>query len=81
MVLLEHIQTNDIYQGDDIQYIVDDTIMLGEVYLDGNLIFQIDDVMTEKELEHIFKKQYKISYPERPSLIEDIFAGDDSFDY
>ena len=50
-------------------------------WLDGNLIFQVDDIMSEKELERIFKKQHKISYPERPSLVEDIFAGDDSFDY
>ena len=81
MVLLENVQTNDIFQGDDIQYIIDDDILLGEVYLDGNLIFQADDILNENELKTIFKKRYKVSYPERPSLQEDIFAGDDSFEY
>ena len=37
MITLENISTGEVFEGDEIEYFVDDDTNIGEVYLDGNL--------------------------------------------
>jgi hypothetical protein len=60
MITIENISTGDVYEGDEIEYFVDDDTSIGEVYLDGDLIFQSLDVMNDDQLEHAFRQEYKL---------------------
>ena len=64
MIDLENIQTNESFSGEEIEYFVDDDSLIGEVYLDGNLIFQSLDVIDEEQLEAEFYKQFFIKQDE-----------------
>jgi hypothetical protein len=70
MITLENISSGDVYEGKDLEYFVDDDTYIGEVYLDGNLIFQSLDVMNDNQLEHAFKLEYKMTQQE-----QDIFSN------
>lgn len=61
MLVIENKNTGNIFQGDALDFIVDDEVMIGEIYLDGNLIFQFDDVIDESFLKEEFKSQFEIS--------------------
>ena len=52
MITLENISTGEVYNGDEIEYFIDDDTHIGEVYLDGDLIFQSLEVMNDNQLEH-----------------------------
>ena len=60
MITIENISTGDVYEGDEIEYFIDDDTSIGEVYLDGDLIFQSLDVMNDDQLEHAFRQEYKL---------------------
>jgi hypothetical protein len=60
MIDLENIQTNESFLGEELEYFVDDSTLIGEVYLDGNLIFQSLDTVDEEQLEGEFFKQFYI---------------------
>ena len=47
MITIENISTGDVHEGDEIEFFVDDDTYIGEVYLDGELIFQSLDVMND----------------------------------
>ena len=36
--------TGDNFIGEELEYFIDDETLIGEVYLDGDLIFQADDI-------------------------------------
>jgi hypothetical protein len=40
MIMLEELNTGTILDGEELEFFVDDDTMVGEVYLDGELIFQ-----------------------------------------
>jgi hypothetical protein len=58
MIDLENITTNESFLGEEIEYFIDDDTLIGEVYLDGNLIFQALDVVDDDQLEAEFYKQF-----------------------
>ena len=60
MITLENISTGEVYNGDEIEYFVDDDTLIGEVYLDGDLIFQSLDVMNDSQLDHALNKEFKV---------------------
>ena len=60
MITLENISTGDVFEGQELEYFVDDDTSIGEVYLDGNLIFQSLETLNESQLEHALKLEYKI---------------------
>ena len=60
MITIENISTGDVHEGDEIEFFVDDDTYIGEVYLDGELIFQSLDVMNDSQLEHAFRQEYKL---------------------
>jgi len=53
-------KNGDQYQGNDIEYFIDDKTDIGEVYIDGNLIFQSDNIFNEEELRLKFKESFSI---------------------
>ena len=60
MITLENISTGEVFEGQEIEYFVDDDTSIGEVYLDGDLIFQSLDVMNDDQLERAFRQEYKV---------------------
>jgi hypothetical protein len=52
MIILENISTGEMYNGNEMEYFIDDDTLIGEVYLDGDLIFQ---------LEHALNKEFKVT--------------------
>ena len=73
MLIIENKNTGSIFQGHELEYMVDDDAMIGEVYLDGNLIYQFDDIIDEHFLKDEFKSKFKII---RSDGEEDIFQDD-----
>jgi len=61
MITLENIETGDVTKGEELEYFVDDDTLIGEVYLDGDLIFQALDVMNDDQLEHAMKLDYTLT--------------------
>ena len=59
MITLENISTGEVFEGDEIELFIDDETLIGEVYLDGDLIFQALDVMNDHQLEHALKLDFK----------------------
>tara|TARA_B100000287_G_C20248329_1_gene629097 strand:- start:28 stop:246 length:219 start_codon:yes stop_codon:yes gene_type:complete len=61
MIILENISTGEVFNGDEIEYFIDDDTHIGEVYLDGDLIFQSLEVMNDSQLEHALNKEFKVN--------------------
>ena len=61
MITLENISTGEVYNGDEIEYFIDDDTHIGEVYLDGDLIFQSLEVMNDNQLEHALNKEFRVT--------------------
>ena len=60
MITLENISTGEVFNGEEIEYFIDDDTQIGEVYLDGDLVFQSLDVMNDEQLEHALNKEFKV---------------------
>ena len=60
MITIENISTGEVHEGEEIEFIVDDDTSIGEVYLDGDLIYQSLDVMNDDQLERAFRQEYKL---------------------
>ena len=60
MITIESISTGDVYEGDELEYFVDDDTSIGEVYLDGDLIFQSLETLDDDQLERAFRQEYKV---------------------
>ena len=73
MITLENISTGEVFNGDELEFFVDDDTLIGEVFLDGDLIFQSLDVLDDDQLEHALKLEFKMVEEEK-----DIFS---SFNY
>jgi hypothetical protein len=57
-----------VFEGEELEFFVDDDTSIGEVYLDGDLIFQSLETMNDNQLERAFEKEFKVT-----SEAEDIF--------
>ncbi|MGI9599537.1 MAG: hypothetical protein ACR2L7_00120 [Candidatus Actinomarina sp.] len=60
MISIENIETGTVSSGNEIEYFLDDDTMIGEVYIDGNLVYQSVDVTTESQLQLEFRKEFMI---------------------
>ena len=60
MITIENISTGDVHEGEELEFFVDDDTSIGEVYLDGDLIFQSLETMNDNQLEHAFKLEFKV---------------------
>jgi hypothetical protein len=61
MITLENISTGEVFNGNEIEYFIDDDTLIGEVYLDGDLIFQSLDVINDNQLDHALNKEFKVT--------------------
>ena len=68
MKTIENISTGEVFEGEELEFFVDDDTSIGEVYLDGDLIFQSLETMNDNQLERAFEKEFKLT-----SEAEDIF--------
>ena len=69
MITLENISTGEVFNGEELEFFIDDDTLIGEVFLDGDLIFQSLDVLDDEQLEHALKIEYKLNEEEK-----DIFS-------
>jgi hypothetical protein len=60
MITLENISTREVFAGEELEFFVDDDTLIGEVFLDGDLIFQSLDVLDDDQLEHALKLDFKM---------------------
>jgi hypothetical protein len=56
MIRLENISTGEYFEGEYLEFIVDD--LEGSVYLDEMLIFHCSDVVDEHQLELFFNDNF-----------------------
>ena len=67
MITLENISTGEVFAGEELEFFVDDDTLIGEVFLDGDLIFQSLDVLDD---DHALKLEFKMVEEQ-----EDIFSN------
>ena len=77
MVKLENISTGEFFVGEDLEFFVDDDTLIGEVYLDGDLIYQAFDTVDEDQLELEFYKEYIIDEDDEENEDEDPYGFDE----
>ena len=75
MISIENIETGMVYDGQEMEYFLDDDTMIGEVYIDGNLIHQSVDVDTESQLKLEFRKEYILRTDIEDPEIQDDFSN------
>ncbi len=49
------------FLGDEIEYFIDDTNDIGEVYLDGNLLYQSTSIYHENDLNKKFHESFSVT--------------------
>ena len=60
MITLENISTGEVIKGEELEFFIDDDTSIGEVYVDGDLVFQALDVLNDRQLEHALHLEYKL---------------------
>jgi len=60
MITLENILTGEVMKGEEIELFIDDDTQIGEVYLDGDLIFQSLEVLNDNQLERALNTEFKV---------------------
>jgi hypothetical protein len=55
---LENLDNGSIISGKNLEYHINKTTLLGEVYLDSKLVFQADDVKGRQQLELLFHQTW-----------------------
>jgi hypothetical protein len=74
MLRLENISTGEILVGEELEFFVDDDTMIGEAYLDGDLIFQSLDTVDEDQLELEFYKEFILDEDEAENEDDDPYG-------
>jgi hypothetical protein len=77
MLKLENISTGEWLTGEELEFFVDDDTMIGEVYLDGDLIFQAFDTIDEDQLQLEFYKEYIVDDDGDENEDEDPYGFDE----
>jgi len=76
-MIIENIETMHQFEGNSIEFFIDDSNSIGEVYLDGDLIFQTDDVIDEDHLESEFYNIFTIIHQDSKEEWESEFDEED----
>jgi hypothetical protein len=64
-------ENDTLYRGKDLEFVIDDEKDIGEVYLDGNLIFQQTEVYSDSDLQRSFKQAFETVQSEDGPLDQD----------
>tara|TARA_R110000824_G_scaffold5206_5_gene24177 strand:+ start:5105 stop:5656 length:552 start_codon:yes stop_codon:yes gene_type:complete len=71
MALTLRDKVNDVtYYGEDLEFMIDEESGVGEVYLDGDLVFQDDDSDTEELLLQTFVREYELTTEDEDDIKE-----------
>ncbi len=65
-----------VYRGKTLEFVIDDVKDIGEVYLDGDLIFQEDEIFSEIQLKKVFKSQVEVVESEPDNNETDVIGYD-----
>ena len=60
MITIENIQEGTYLEGSELEYFVDDDTQIGEVYLDGDLVFQHLEALNEGHLERALYTEFRV---------------------
>jgi hypothetical protein len=60
MIILENISTAEVIQGEELELFIDDDTQIGEVYLDGDLVFQHLEALNEGHLERALYTEFRV---------------------
>jgi hypothetical protein len=77
MLKIENISTGEFLNGEELEFFVDDDTLIGEVFLDGDLIFQSLDTIDEDQLELEFYKEFIIDELDDEEKDEDPYGFDE----
>lgn len=77
MLKIENISTGEFLTGEELEFFVDDDTLVGEVFLDGDLIFQSLDTIDEDQLELEFYKEFIIDELDDEEEDEDPYGFDE----
>jgi hypothetical protein len=69
-----------VYRGKVLEFVIDDRKDIGEVYLDGDLIFQDDEIFSEEQLKKEFKNAVEILEAEPDNMETDVIDYDEDED-
>jgi len=63
MITVHNLMTSEMFRGDALEFFIDEDTAIGEVYLDGDLIYQcIDkDLQDEDDLEIEFNRIFEVT--------------------
>ncbi len=64
MIQIINERSGEQYHGEEIEYFIDDKNDIGEVYLDGNLLFQSTSIYSEDDLTKKFKESFSLNKEE-----------------
>ena len=64
-------ENDTLYRGKDLEFVIDDEKDIGEVYLDGNLIFQQTEVYSDSDLQRSFRDAFETVQSEDGPLDQD----------
>jgi hypothetical protein len=70
-------ENDTLITGRNIEFVIDDENDIGEVYLDGNLIFSAQDIYSETQLRGEFKRSYEVFQAEPEDDRSDSLDVDD----
>ena len=62
MIEVKSIHEDQEFFGEELEFFIDDETGIGEVYLDGDLIFQAVDCNTEDQLKKQFHSDFIVRY-------------------
>ena len=62
MIELININTSQEFYGEELEYFIDDDNAIGEVYLDGDLIFQHVECNSEDQLKKQLYTEFAVRY-------------------
>ncbi len=58
MITLEDLNTGTVVDGEELEFFIDDETLIGEAYLDGELIYQDLDITNERQLRLNFYQSW-----------------------
>jgi hypothetical protein len=79
MITVHNLLTGEIFRGNALEFFIDEDTAIGEVYLDGDLIYQCIDkeVQDEDDLEIEFNRTFEVTEFEEE---ENEYDDSDSYD-
>jgi len=81
MITVHNLMTSEMFRGEALEFFIDEDTAIGEVYLDGDLIYQcIDkDFQDEDELEIEFNRIFEVTELDEETDEYDFDSSEDDY--